>query len=92
MQYECYNAGVQLCATQYVCQYAGVCECVVCQAVCDCMPGTAWPPSTAGQSGVPQHPRLQPLSSMLELLSSYITLAYVFYSLFQKLPVQLVDL
>ena len=50
--------------------YAGmpVSKCVACQPVCDCMPGTAWPAGAVGQSGLPEHPRIRPLSSMLELV------------------------
>lgn len=50
--------------------YAGmpVSKCVACQPVCDCMPGTAWPAGAVGQSGLPEHPPIRPLSSMLELV------------------------
>ena len=47
--------------------YAGVSECVwhasLCVIVCQAQRGTG-----DGQSGVPGHPRIQPLSSMLELV------------------------
>ena len=32
------------------------------------MPGTAWPAGAVGQSGLPEHPRIRPLSSMLGLV------------------------
>ena len=64
-----------------------VCESVACQHVCDCMPGTAWPGGAAGQSGVPEHPRLQPLSSMLELVP---VLTFIISILLFRIYLQLV--
>ena len=64
-----------------------VSECVARQPVCDCMPGTAWPGGAAGQSGVPEHPRLQPLSSMLELVP---VLKFIIFILLCRIDLQLV--
>ena len=57
-----------------------VCESAACQHVCDCMPGTAWPSGAGGQSGVPRHPWLRPLSSMVELPPAPQWLHFIFHS------------
>ena len=69
--------------------YAGmpVSKCVACQPVCDCMPGTAWPAGAVGQSGLPEHPRIRPLSSMLELVP---VLKFIIFILLCRIDLQLV--